>query len=164
MKQTNRINKPTTSPPPMLRQRRRQQPERPVKEVEIFPSEATSSCTTWWAWPLHAPPSNALTDNEEEIWNAGQFAPAGIRFEFAAPVRCTRIDLLPCMSPEAGTVVHEIRAGSDVYRYAGRATDRRWINADMNPDGQRVKSIEIVTLESPSWVAWRRVRFWSTVA
>jgi len=41
-----------------------------------------------------------------------------------------------------------------VYRYAGRATDRQWISAELNPDGQRVKVIEVV--ESPSWVAWRR--------
>jgi hypothetical protein len=65
------------------------------------------------------------------------------------------------MVPTSGAVVHEIRMGSDVYRYSGRATDRRWIHAELSPGGQRVKAIEIVTLESPSWVAWRRVRFWT---
>ena len=62
------------------------------------------------------------------------------------------------MSPETGPVLHEIRTASDVYRYAGRATDRQWISAELN--GQKVKTIEVVTLQSPSWVAWRRVRFW----
>ncbi len=144
-----------------LRQRRPpQQKTTPTEETEITPAEATSDSSRWW--PLHTPPSNALTDDEEAIWNAGQFAPASIRFEFATPVRCTRIELLPCMSPESGAVVHEIRAGSDVYRYSGRATDRRWIHAELNPDGQRVKAIEVTTLQSPSWVAWRRVRFWTS--
>ena len=143
----------------MLRQRRPQQPLR--AEMELFPCEAAPMCTKWWRWPLHSPASNVLTGDEDEIWNAGQFAPAGIRFKFAAPVRCTRIELLPCMSPETGNVVHEIRMGSNVCQYSGRASDRRWIYAELNPDGQEVKTIEIKILESPSYVAWRRVRFWS---
>ncbi len=144
----------------MLRQRR--QPRPALEEKELFPASATSPSEGIMSfWSPH-PPTNALTENEDEIWNAGQFAPASIRFEFDTHIRCTRIDLLPCMEPKSGNVVHEIRTGSDVYRFSGRATDHRWIQAELNPDGQRARTIEIHTLESPSWVAWRRVRFWTT--
>ena len=155
----NPLYKSPTTPKALmpLRQRRTHRVDTAADLSEITPEIATSDCTVWWPL-LRAPPSNALTDNEEAIWNAGRFAPASIRFEFAAPVRCTRIELLPCMSPETGPVLHEIRTASDVYRYAGRATDRQWISAELN--GQKVKTIEVVTLQSPSWVAWRRVRFW----
>ena len=144
----------------MLRQRR--QPRPALEEKELFPASATSSSDGMMSWWSPHIPNNALTENEDEIWNAGQFAPASIRFEFDTHIRCTRIDLLPCMEPKSGHVVHEIRAGSDVFRFSGRATDRRWIQAELSPEGQRAKTIEIHTLESPSWVAWRQVRFWTT--
>lgn len=146
----------------LLRQRRQLLQQRAAEETEIFPSTATSPAEVWWWPPSKA--TNALTENEEQIWNHGGYAPAYIRFEFDVPFRCARIDLLPRMVPKSGTVVHEIRVGaSEVYRFSGRASDRDWIHADLNPDGQRIKVVEIHTIESPSWVAWRRVRFWAHV-
>ena len=137
----------------MLRMRRQPQPS--GVETEIFP--ISSSTDDWFQIN---PTSNTLSNNENEVWNSGRFAPACIRYEFETSVRCTRVELLPCMSPESGDVIHEIRAGSDVFRFSGRAVDRTWINAEIK--AERVKSIEIHTLKSPSWVAWRRVRFWTT--
>ena len=143
----------------MLRMRR--QPQETTEEVEVFPSGATSDAFWWWPWQTL--PSNATTANEDEVWNSGRFAPASICFTFDAPFRCTRIELLPCMEPKTGSVVHEIRTGSDVFNYSGSATDNVWIKAAFGGDGLRVKSVEILTLQSPSWVAWRRVRFWTKV-
>jgi hypothetical protein len=134
----------------------RRQPQPPTGvEVEIFP--VSSSTDDWWR---QGQTSNTLSTDENEVWNSGRFAPVCIRFEFEKSVRCTRVELLPCMSPESGTVIHEIRAGSDVFRFSGRAVDSKWINAEIN--AERIKSIDIQTLKSPSWVAWRRVRFWTT--
>ena len=132
---------------------------RTPQEAEIFPTTVSASTDGWW-W-ARTSASNTLNADDDKIWNAGKYAPASIRFDFDAPVRCTRISLLPCMSPESGHVRHEIRVGTDVYKFSGRATDRQWIHADINADGQRVKFIQINTLTSPSWVAWRRVRFWT---
>jgi hypothetical protein len=143
----------------MLRMRRQPQ-ETAAEEVEVFPSGVTSE-TFWW-WPWQTLPSNATTTDEDEVWNSGRFPPASISFTFNAPFRCTRIELLPRMDPKTGTVVHEIRTGSDVFNYRGCATDNEWIKAAFGGDGLRVKSVEILTLQSPSWVAWRRVRFWKS--
>ena len=157
LKHTPQLQKPQPHPSStMLRQRRQQQQD----ETELVPLSATSSSDSMWMW-TSTPASNALTSNDDEIWNAGRFPPAHIRFEFDSAVQCTRIDLLPCMKPATGAVVHEIHTGSDVYRFSGQATDHRWIRVELNPNGQRVKAIEIHTLESSSWVAWRRVRFWT---
>lgn len=141
-----------------LRLRRQPPPENP--EVEVFPCSTTSSSDVFWWWPSSSPPSNVLTANEDEIWNAGRFAPASIRFTFDMPFTCKRIELLPCMVPTTGTVVHEFRTASNLTQIRLEATDRQWIRVDFPGDGWRFKTIDIVTLESPSWVAWRRIHFW----
>ena len=137
---------------------RRQFPENEL--IEVFPRGACSSSDAFWWWPPSYPASNALTANEDEIWNAGRFAPAGIRFTFETPITCSRIELLPCMSPKAGPVVHELRTGSNNFQIVLDASDRQWIRVDIPNGGWRFKTINLLTLESPSWVAWRRVRFW----
>jgi hypothetical protein len=144
----------------MLRQRKQLQQQR-ADEIEIFPSKATSPSDTWW-WLY--PASNALTENEEQIWNAGRFAPAFIRFEFAVPFNCTRIELLPCMVPASGSVTYKIHMGNaEVHNFTENSVDGKWMNVDLTQTGMRAKVIEVHTLDSPSWVAWRRVRFWANV-
>lgn len=129
-------------------------------EAEVLPCSSTSESDAFWWWPPSCPAANALTANEDEIWNAGRFAPAGIRFAFDAPFRCSRIELLPCMVPAKGAVVHEFRSGGGVYQIRTEATDRRWIRVEFEGGGMEIEKLDIVTLASPSWVAWRRVRFW----
>jgi hypothetical protein len=138
-----------------LRQRRPQT----TTETEVFPSSASSDASSWW-WPAASPASNALTADENEIWNAGRFAPASIRFTFDAPFTCKRIELLPCMVPRKGPVVHAFRTASFATQIRLDAADRQWIAVDFSGDGLHFRTIEIATLESPSWVAWRCVRFW----
>jgi hypothetical protein len=138
----------------MLRQRRTPRP------TEIFPSKVSSSSDGWW-W-AKSNPLNSLSTDEEKVWNAGRYAPAYIRFDFDKPVQCTQIDLLPCMQPESGAVKHEMHIGPNFkYKFAGHARDRCWIHAELT-NRPLVKFVQIHTLESPSFVAWRRVRFWTT--
>lgn len=142
----------------MLRQRKQQQQQR-ADEIEIFPTAATSPTDIWWWWH---PAANALTENEDQIWNAGRFAPAFIRFEFAVPFKCTRIELLPRMVPASGSVTYKIHIGNaEAYNFTENSADRKWIDVHLTQTGMRAKVIEVHTLDSPSWVAWRRVRFWA---
>jgi hypothetical protein len=137
----------------MLRKRRTSPPY-----TEIFPAKVSSSTDGWW-W-AKTDPCNVLSTDEEKVWNAGKFAPAFIHFEFNPPVRCTRIALLPCMSPKSGSARHEICVGSRSQTFFLNAADRKWILVDVT-NKEPVKCIRIQTLESPSFVAWRRVQFWT---
>ena len=143
----------------MLRMRRK--PDTPEECIEIFPSSVTASSDSFWWWPTFTPAYNAITSNEDEVWNAGRFAPASIRFSFDTTVRCSRIDLLPHMEPRTGEVEHEFHLMNFASSIKGTATDNEWIHAVFkNTEELQTKSIEIKTVSSPSWVAWRRVRFW----
>ena len=66
------------------------------------------------------------------------------------------------MEPKSGRVLHQLVVDSTPRNFEFTATDRKWIRMDLaNQTGERVKSIRIHTLETPSFVAWRRVRFWA---
>jgi hypothetical protein len=164
-----------------------------VLSSSLFPqfSGATAPAAVTYTSPF-----SVLTSDRYEIWNAGHFAPAGLRFDFAAPFWCTRVDLMPRMVPETGDVVHELRVhaapppspvaagrsgggggGGATYRRTlrCRASDGEWIRVGFPGSATAVgkggeggasaavlvhRTVDLVTLASPSWVAWRRVRFW----
>jgi hypothetical protein len=122
-----------------------------------MPTSVSASTDGWW-W-AQTDPANTLSVDEDTVWNAGKHAPAYIRFDFDPPVRCTHIELLPCMEPKSGRVLHQLVVDSTPRNFEFTATDRKWIRMDLA--NQTVKSIKIHTLETPSFVAWRRVRFWA---
>jgi hypothetical protein len=144
----------------MLRMRRQPQPTK--EYIEVFPSSVSSTSDSFWWWPTFTPASNTLTTNEKEIWNAGRYAPASIMFSFDTPFVCSRIDLLPCMEPKTGQVVHECYIANFVSVLKVVANDNEWIYTEIKTEDQKTKTIEIRTIESPSWVAWRRARFWKS--
>jgi hypothetical protein len=133
---------------------------------------ATSSAQYLWPLPLfHV--SNVLECNGY-YWNAGCHAPASIRIDLGSnPVYVTRIALEAVMLPAMGKVRHEIKAGltanelHTVCWYNGVAVDGEWIHLHTgNSAGdlrRRSRFLEVKTHESPSWVAWSRIRVWKAV-
>ena len=50
---------------------------------------------------------------------------------------------------------------AEAYNFTENSADRKWMDVHLTQTGMRAKVIEVHTLDSPSWVAWRRVRFWA---
>lgn len=156
----------------------------PDHEEEIHSQRLNASSDTRLLWPLalfHA--AHVLDRSDTCWWNSGVFPPATLRLQLhGAPALLTRMMLQTEMLPTAMTRVrHEIRVGlsPDAMRSAGWfegvVSTKEWIEIPLdcevqlidgdNPDTpehqrRRARFIEIVTHESPSYVAWRRVRIW----
>ena len=132
-------------------------------------SVAASSDSSWWpSILLFTRPDNVLSPDPNVMWNARSFAPAWIRFDLGRLMPCvSRMDLLPSMQPD-GFVVHRIRMGmysdrmEEVARLSGMCSDRTWIRFRL-PHSRRARYVEVMTVESPSWVAWIQIRLWQDV-
>ena len=142
------------------------------EEEELLPISVTSAASHH-LWPLTLfHPSHVLFDSEF-YWNAGAFAPASILLELSnSPVYVTRISLVPVMLPAMGKVRHEIRLGLDPQTlrnacwYNGVCVDGGWIHIQLEENGElrrRSRYLEVMTHESPSWVAWRRIKVWKAI-
>lgn len=152
-----------------LRQRRRGA----SRIEEILPSEVrcvrASSDSSWPACWISRP-ANVLLSDEGTMWNARSFAPAWIRLDLgeSAPY-IARIDLLPSMEPKDGKVTHIVRIGMNLHQMEtvvtmkGEWADRQWAGCTFPEHYRRARYVEILTMDSPSWVAWIRVRIWKEV-
>ena len=127
---------------------------------EITPHSITSSSDINWISAWLTPVSNLLLPNPNLIWNSRDFAPAWVGIDLGAVHEVSCVGLLPCMDPPSGRVVHVIRAGQTregmrrVRTYEGDTEDSVWLSI---PIQKPARYIEISTVLSPSWVAWRRV-------
>ena len=156
----------------------------PSQEEEIYPSSLTATSDTRLLWPLalfHA--AHVLDRSDTCWWNSGVFPPATLRLQLhGAPALLTRMVLQTEMLPTTMVRVrHEIRVGlsPNTMRSAGWfegvVSTKEWIQIPLDDTFQwtddnhsdtteqhrrRVQFIDIVTHESPSYVAWRRVRIW----
>lgn len=150
---------------------------------------ATSDTRLLWPLALfHA--AHVLDRSDASCWwNSGVFPPATLRLQLlhGAPASLTRMALQTELMPATATLArvrHEIRVGlsPDAMRSAGWfegvVSTKEWIDIPLDcgelqlldgdntpadtPEHQRRRArfIEIVTHESPSYVAWRRVRIW----
>ena len=142
-------------------------------EEEIASSNLKASSNTYYLWPFPLfHPSNVLSNNDYP-WNSGSYAPASIVLDLGpSPVYITRIALLTEMLPAMGKVRHQIRVGitpdalHSVCWFNGVSLHGEWTQIQLAEEGElRRKSryIQIITHESPSWVAWRRIRVWKAV-
>jgi hypothetical protein len=146
----------------------------PPPDEEIQPTSLTATSDTRLLWPLPVfQASHVLLHNDDCVWNAGTFPPATLRLELrGTPARLTRMALQTEMEPATARVRHEIRIGPslDAMRTAswfdGTVSTKSWIEIELDgcEDEERrprpVRFIEIVTHDSPSYVAWRRIRVW----
>ena len=138
----------------MMRQRRR------PSEVEI--KSLTACSTSHLMWPLVRYHACNVLDAGESIWNSGKFAPASIRIKLTdGPMYVTRLELQVEMSPTRANVHHEIHAGISagtmrvIGCVKGLVSHGSWIHVAVKDE---VECLEINTLDSPSFVAWRCIR------
>ena len=108
------------------------------------------------------PPERAVDEDTSTTWGAGADAPQWIEIDLGAEKTVSEIRLLTSQYP-AGETVHEVRVrGEDtvfetVMRFEGATEDLQWLIYQPDTPLENVRYIRIVTLSSPSWVAWREV-------
>jgi len=112
----------------------------------------------------------AFDDNPASSWNAGAFSSAGqkqwIRFEFARPVGISQINLTPSQSPVCAVTTHEVWGGSSeetmslLAEYTGDTCDGASFTVSQFWRNNDLKVIEVRTIASPSWVAWREIQIY----
>ena len=141
--------------------RKRKKEEEDVVVAEI------KSMTAWsesqLMWPLVKYHMCNVLDDADTVWNAGRYAPASIRIRLTeGPQHVVSVKLQAEMSPIKAAVHHEIRAGSDLdsMRVVGCircvACHGEWLGVNVNEPN--VQYIEVKTMVSPSYVAWRRIK------
>jgi len=92
-------------------------------------------------------------------WNSGGFAPGWIQLDLGQPIALTRVRLLTMQSPP-GPTSHQILGGLTPDSLAllgtldGDTADAQWL--ELQVKGQ-VRYLRVVTLKSPSWVAWGEI-------
>lgn len=115
-------------------------------------------------------PQNAVDGDIETEWNAGDVGPQWIELDLQKRVNITRIRLLVEQSPD-GDTHHQILARaheqSEQFRLLdelkGSTVSGEFI--EVVPNGSEaarnqwndVQFIRILTLKSPSWIAWREI-------
>ncbi len=105
----------------------------------------------------------AIDGDLDSVWNSQQFAPEWFSITFDDFYLVDRIEMVVTQLP-AGPTTHEVWLGSGsdtrvLYkRLIGVHTeDGQTLEVAISPP-RRLKEVFILTLDSPSWVAWREVR------
>jgi hypothetical protein len=110
------------------------------------------------------PPANAVDDNSETQWIAGEGPVQWIQVDLQGSYRITEIRLLVAQYP-AGNTVHRVQvrsSGSEdyqtVYEFPGSTNDNDWLIFNPDTPLENVSQIRIQTIASPSWVAWKEIQ------
>ena len=110
------------------------------------------------------PPANAVDDNAETQWGAGEGPAQWIQVDLEGVYRITKIRLLVAQYP-AGDSLHyvQVRASTSdvfqtVYEFNGSTSDNDWLVFTPDTPLENVAQIRIQTVGSPSWVAWKEVQ------
>ncbi len=106
------------------------------------------------------PPVNAIDNEPDTAWNSGGFPPASIVLDMGNVYALSHIELLTAQYPE-GITEHQIWLSNDqvswtnAYVLRSNTIDGQWLSLPVNLSG---RYISIMTVLSPSWVAWREIR------
>lgn len=123
---------------------------------------AFSSPITASAELFESPASNAIDGNMETIWNSGQNAEQWVMLNLGSPQNINAIRLHVAQYP-AGQTVHQIWVGTDpnnlalAHEFNGFTNDSDILEFIPSSPLTGIQFIKIVTIQSPSWVAWREI-------
>ncbi len=109
----------------------------------------------------------AVDGDIETVWSSENHPTQWFSISFDNPVFLDRAEMVVAQSP-AGPTTHEIWVdnGSGILTLSQRLVsahteDGRLLQAEIDPP-QLTEEVIILTLESPSWVAWRELRVYGT--
>ena len=95
----------------------------------------------------------------QKPWNSGGFAPAWVQLDLGRPTTITKVRLYTAQSPP-GPTSHQILGGltpdslTPLGALDGDTANAQWL--ELQVKGQ-VRYLKVVTLKSPSWVAWGEI-------
>ena len=95
----------------------------------------------------------------QKPWMSGGFAPAWVQLDLGQPTTIAKVRLYTAQSP-AGPTSHQILGGLTPDSLAplgaldGDTADAQWL--ELQVKGQ-VRYLRVMTLKSPSWVAWGEI-------
>ncbi len=109
-----------------------------------------------------SPASNAIDGNLETVWNSGAEPEQWIQIDLGNPTTVSAIRLHVAQSPE-GETTHQVWLGADannltlIHEFRGPTNDSGILEFILPSPITNVQFIKIVTIQSPSWVAWREI-------
>lgn len=110
----------------------------------------------------------AIDGDPDSIWNSQQFAPQWFSVKFDDPYLVNRIQLVITQAP-AGPSTHEVWLGDasgvrTLYRRFRNVytEDGQTIDLPIDPP-RKVDEVFVLTLHSPSWVAWRELKVFGSL-
>lgn len=111
----------------------------------------------------------AIDGDPDSIWNSQQFAPQWFSVKFEDLYLVNRIQLVITQAP-AGPSTHEVWLGDasgvrTLYRRFRNVytEDGQTIDLPIDPP-RKVDEVFVLTLHSPSWVAWREVKVFGSLS
>ena len=132
-------------------------------ETEIKSLSAWSE--SQYMWPTTRYHACNVLNADESVWNAGRHAPASIRVKLTdGPRHVSVVELYTEMSPLRAVVHHEVRAGLTtgtmrvVACIKGPVAHGTCLRVAVNTE---VQFVEVATMASPSFVAWKRIRVYA---
>jgi len=108
------------------------------------------------------PSSNAVDGLSETAWNSGAGPEQWLEIDLGGPATITAVRLTVAQYP-AGNTVHQIWARGPnenlkmIFEFTGSTTDNQVLEFKPSPPLAGIQYIRIVTVASPSWVAWREI-------
>ncbi|MCI0645346.1 MAG: discoidin domain-containing protein [Chloroflexi bacterium] len=118
------------------------------------------------AWLPQEPPENAV-DGLPAQWGAGGHPPQWIEVDLGRPVDVTLIRLVVGQWP-AGETVHQLWGGGPgeelrlFHEFRGQTAEGDVLEFTPATPLPGLQFIRVVTLASPSWVAWKEIEVYST--
>jgi len=116
------------------------------------------------------PPTNAVDDNADTPWIAGDGPVQWIEVDLQGTFRITEIRLLVSQYP-FGETTHRVQvrpssgaAYQTVFEFQGSTNDNDWLIFKPDVPLENVGQIRIQTIASPSWVAWREIQVYGESA
>jgi hypothetical protein len=108
------------------------------------------------------PPEQAVDDDGDTLWGAGEGPPQFIEIDLGAPTTIARILLTAGQYP-GGATVHQIwvrgpgESLRQVHEFRGNTRDSQVLQFAPSTPLTGVQFVRILTIASPSWVAWKEV-------
>ncbi len=109
------------------------------------------------------PPSNALDGSIDTWWSAGSGPEQWIQVDLGKPTPVSQVRLVVSQYPE-GETDHQLWAGPDaghltlIHEFKGDTQDLEVLDYSPPSSLTNTRFIRIVTIQSPSWVAWREIQ------
>lgn len=127
-----------------------------VKNLAVEKQVSASSQTT------NEAPVNAVDGNIETIWNSGVSPEQWILVDLGTNATVNKIRLIIAQSP-SGNTTHKVFVGASssdmrlIHQFNGVTLDNQVLEFTPTIPLSNVQFVKIVTIESPSWVAWKEI-------